>query len=176
MITASKKIRARSGSMLMFATVDDLEGSVELMVFEKTLAAAEAALQVDSIVLVKGRVDHKEGGKTTVLVQSVERFDPSDAEIEKARAQAIKAAEPPPPLHYVIDGTRLPATRDRRPQADPRGLPGRVGARARGPHERRPAAAEARRGLPRRAQPVAQGRAGPAARARAAARARRPPD
>ncbi len=110
MITASKKIRARSGSMLMFATVDDLEGSVELMVFEKTLAAAEAALQVDSIVLVKGRVDHKEGGKTTVLVQSVETFDPSDAEIEKARAQAIKAAEPPPPLHYVIDGTRLPAS------------------------------------------------------------------
>jgi DNA polymerase-3 subunit alpha len=35
MITASKKIRARSGSMLMFATLDDLEGSVELMVFEK---------------------------------------------------------------------------------------------------------------------------------------------
>ena len=63
MITASKKIRSRAGSMLMFATVDDLEGSVELMVFEKTLAAAEAALQVDEIVLVKGVVDHKEGGK-----------------------------------------------------------------------------------------------------------------
>ena len=55
MITAAKKIRARSGSMLMFATLDDLEGAVELMVFEKTLAAAEAALQVDEIVLVKGR-------------------------------------------------------------------------------------------------------------------------
>ena len=104
MITASKKIRARSGSMLMFATVDDLEGSVELMVFEKTLAAAEAALQVDSIVLVKGRIDHKEGGKTTVLVQSVEPFDPSDGEIEKARAQAVKAAEPPPPLSLTLDG------------------------------------------------------------------------
>ena len=60
MITAAKKIRARSGSMLMFATLDDLEGAVELMVFEKTLATAEAALQVDEIVLVKGRVDHKE--------------------------------------------------------------------------------------------------------------------
>jgi DNA polymerase-3 subunit alpha len=110
MITAARKLRARSGSMLMFATLDDLEGSVELMVFEKTLAVAEAALQVDEIVLVKGRVDHKEGGKLTVLVQSVERFDPSEAEIEKARAQAVKAAEPPKPLHYVIDGGRLPAT------------------------------------------------------------------
>ena len=38
------------------------------MVFEKTLAAAEAALQVDQIVLVKGVVDHKEGGKTCIIV------------------------------------------------------------------------------------------------------------
>ena len=53
----------------MFATVDDLEGAVELMVFEKTLATAEAALQLDWIVLVKGVVDHKEGGKTCVIVR-----------------------------------------------------------------------------------------------------------
>jgi DNA polymerase III subunit alpha len=110
MITAAKKIRTRAGAQLMFATVDDLEGAVEVMVFEKTIEAAEAALQLDEIVLVKGRVDHKEGGKVCVIVQEVERFDPSDAEIEKARAQAVKAAEPPPPLHYVIDGARLPAT------------------------------------------------------------------
>ena len=108
MITAAKKIRARSGSTLMFATLDDLEGAVELMVFEKTLATAEAALQVDEIVLVKGRVDHKEGGNVCVLVQSVEPFDPSDAEIEKAREHAVKAAEPPKPLRLVVDGERLP--------------------------------------------------------------------
>jgi DNA polymerase-3 subunit alpha len=110
MITAAKKIRARSGSMLMFATLDDLEGSVELMVFEKTLAAAEAALQVDEIVLVKGRVDHKEAGKVTLLVQSVDTYDPSDAEIEKAREAAVKAAEPPKPLCFEVDGERLPVT------------------------------------------------------------------
>jgi DNA polymerase III subunit alpha len=110
MITAAKKIRTRAGAMLMFATVDDLEGAVELMVFEKTLATAEAALQLDEIVLVKGRVDHKEAGKVTVIVQDVERFDPSDAEIERAREQAVKAAEPPKPLHLVVDGDRLPIT------------------------------------------------------------------
>jgi len=109
MITAAKKIRTRAGSQLMFATVDDLEGAVEVMVFEKTLAAAEAALQLDEIVLVKGRVDHKEGGKVCVIVQEVERFDPSDADIEKARAQAVKAAEPPKPLCLTLDG-RLPAS------------------------------------------------------------------
>ena len=109
MITAAKKIRTRAGAQLMFATVDDLEGAVEVMVFEKTLAAAEAALQLDEIVLIKGRVDHKEGGKVCVIVQEVERFDPSEAEIEKARAQAVKAAEPPKPLCLTLDG-RLPAS------------------------------------------------------------------
>ena len=108
MITASKKIRSRAGKLLMFATVDDLEGSVELMVFEKTLEAAEAALQPDQIVLVKGVVDHKEGG-TCVIVREVQRFDPSDAEIEKAREQAAKAAEPPKPLCLTLEG-RLPAS------------------------------------------------------------------
>ena len=98
------------------------------MVFEKTLAAAEAALQLDEIVLVKGRVDHKEGGKVCVLVQEVERFDPSDAEIEKAREQAVKAAEPPKPL-WLRGRRRAPAGHgDRGAQADLRGLPGRVRA------------------------------------------------
>jgi DNA polymerase III subunit alpha len=110
MVTAAKKIRTRNGAQLMFATVDDLEGAVEVMVFEKTLATAEPLMQTDEIVLVKGRVDHKEGGKVTVIVQEVERFDPSDAEIDHAREQAVKAAEPPKPLLLCVDAGRLPAT------------------------------------------------------------------
>ena len=109
MITAAKKIRSRAGAQLMFATVDDLEGSVEVMVFEKTLAAAEAALQLDQIVLVKGVVDHKEGGKTCIIAREAQRFDPSEAEIERARAQAVKAAQPPQPLCLTLEG-RLPAS------------------------------------------------------------------
>ena len=109
MVTAAKKIRTRTGSQVMFATVDDLEGSVEVVVFEKTLAAAESAMALDEIVLVRGRVDHKEAGKVCVVVQEVERFDPSDAEIDRARAQALKAAEPPKPLYLTLDAERLPA-------------------------------------------------------------------
>jgi len=109
MVTAAKKIRSRAGSQIMFATIDDLEGAVEVMLFEKTLATAESAMAIDEIVLVRGRVDHKEGGKVVVVVQDVERFDPSDAEIEKARAQAAKAAEPPKPLCVPVQAARLRA-------------------------------------------------------------------
>ena len=73
---------------MMFATLDDLAGAVELLVFGKALAEHEAALAVDEVVLVKGRVDHKEAGKTCLVVQTVEAFAPSPEEIERARAQA----------------------------------------------------------------------------------------
>ncbi len=109
MISAAKKIRTRTGSQVMFANLDDLEGSLEIVAFEKTLAAAEGALGVDEIVLVRGRVDHKEAGKVCIIIQDVERFDPSDDEIERARVAAVKAAEPPAPLMLRLDAALLPA-------------------------------------------------------------------
>ena len=76
-ITEAKRIRTRNGDHMMFATLDDLEGAVEMLVFGKALAEHEAALTVDEVVLVKGRVDHKEAGKTCLVVQTVEPFAPS---------------------------------------------------------------------------------------------------
>ncbi len=93
-ITETKRIRTRNGDHMMFATLDDLGGSVEMLVFGKALAEHEDVLVADEIVLVKGRVDHKEAGSTCLVVQSVQRFAPSDEEIERARvkAQAAEAA------------------------------------------------------------------------------------
>ncbi|MHB8532984.1 MAG: DNA polymerase III subunit alpha, partial [Solirubrobacteraceae bacterium] len=93
-ITETKKIRTRNGDHMMFATLDDLAGAVELLVFGKALGEFEAVLQADEIVLVKGRVDHKEAGSTCLIVQSMQRFEPSREEIERAgrKAQAADAA------------------------------------------------------------------------------------
>jgi DNA polymerase-3 subunit alpha len=91
-ITESKRIRTRNGDPMMFATLDDLVGSVEMLVFGKALAEYEAALAVDEVVIVKGRVDHKEAGKTCLVVQSLEPFNPSQEEIERARSQADASA------------------------------------------------------------------------------------
>ena len=112
MITEAKKIRTRSGSTMMFATLDDLEGTVEVVVFEKALAAAEDVLQTDEIVLVKGRVDHKDANKVCIVVQDVTRFEPSETEIEKAKtAMAEKLAnEEPSHLKLRVDAGRLEPT------------------------------------------------------------------
>ncbi len=53
-IVEAKKIRTRNGDHMMFATLDDLAGSVEMLVFGKALAEHEAALAVDEVVLVQG--------------------------------------------------------------------------------------------------------------------------
>jgi DNA polymerase-3 subunit alpha len=91
-ITEAKRIRTRNGDHMMFATLDDLAGAVEVLVFGKALAEHEAALAVDEVVIVKGRVDHKEAGKTCLVVQSVEAFAPSQEEIEQASKAARTAA------------------------------------------------------------------------------------
>jgi DNA polymerase-3 subunit alpha len=101
-ITETKRIRTRNGDYMMFATLDDLAGAVEMLVFGKALGEYETLLVADEIVLVKGRVDHKEAGSTCVIVQEVQRFAPSAEEIararEKARAAAVQAAAQAEPL------------------------------------------------------------------------------
>ncbi|MFL5757663.1 MAG: OB-fold nucleic acid binding domain-containing protein, partial [Chloroflexota bacterium] len=111
MITESKKIRTRTGSQMMFATVDDLDGAVEIVVFEKALANVESALGADEIVIVRGRVDHKEAGKVCIIVQDVDKFEPTDAEIDKAKAQVARLASQAAPtaLCWRVDATKLRA-------------------------------------------------------------------
>ena len=91
-ITETKRIRTRNGDHMMFATLDDLGGAVEMLVFGKALTEHADVLTPDRVVIVKGRVDHKEADKTCLVVQGVEEFDPSPEEIERARAQAQAAA------------------------------------------------------------------------------------
>src|SRR5215212_4785218 len=88
MIAECKRIRTRKGDPMMFATLDDLEGQVELLVFNSAYASNESKLDVDKLVIVRGRVDHKEQGETKLVVQDVEAFEPSPQEIEAARKQA----------------------------------------------------------------------------------------
>ncbi len=110
MITQSKKIRTKKGDPMMFATLDDLGTSIEIIVFGKALAANEEALQNDAIVLVRGRVDHKDRDKTCVIVQQVELFDPTPEEVEHAREQEAKQVVPPSALRLRLDPTALPAS------------------------------------------------------------------
>jgi DNA polymerase-3 subunit alpha len=103
-VTQARKIRTRSGTDMTFATLDDLEGQVELIVFETALESLGRALEADMIVLVRGRVDHKDG-ETSVVAQSIELFQPDPEEVERARVAASEAARPKN-LHVEVSEER----------------------------------------------------------------------
>ncbi len=113
-IVDAKRIRTRAGEPMMFVTLDDLGGALEVLVFGKALSEHERALAVDQVVLVRGRVDHKEAGKTCLIAQTVEVFAPSEEEIEQAHRQAEIAARTAvtlaKPLHLRVAPASLPAS------------------------------------------------------------------
>ncbi|HKO26381.1 MAG TPA: OB-fold nucleic acid binding domain-containing protein, partial [Solirubrobacteraceae bacterium] len=110
MIVENKTIRTKKGDPMMFATLDDLEASVELLVFGNVLATAGEVLTQDSIVLVRGRVDHKDRETTCIVVQQVERFEPTAQEVEQAREQAARRPAMPSALRLRLDATALAAS------------------------------------------------------------------
>jgi len=87
MISECKRIRTKKGEPMMFATLDDLEGQVELLVFNSAYAKNQDKVDVDRVVLVRGRVDHKEAGETKLVAQEVEAFEPTPEEVATAAAE-----------------------------------------------------------------------------------------
>jgi DNA polymerase-3 subunit alpha len=90
LIVQAKRIRTKSGEPMMFATLDDLEGQVEMLIFNSAYAANESHVAVDKRVIVRGRLDHKERGETKLVVQEIEPFEPTPEE--------LAAAGNPPPV------------------------------------------------------------------------------
>jgi len=93
-VAESKKIRTKSGNQMMFATLDDVEGQVEMLVFKADQAESAGVIETDAVVLVRGRIDHKERGETKLVVQEAERFEPDVEEIARAGAAAAAPLEP----------------------------------------------------------------------------------
>src|SRR4051812_9366022 len=100
MISEAKRIRTKKGDMMMFATLDDLEAQVETIVFNSALESAGPKLEVDRMVVLRARVDHKDQGETKLVVQEVEAFEPTPEEVEEARVAALNA--PPPVTRRVV--------------------------------------------------------------------------
>jgi DNA polymerase-3 subunit alpha len=111
-ISATKRIKTKKGDWMMFATLEDLSASVEMVIFGDTLTECEAALEPDTVVLVKAKVDHKDPGRTCLVVNSVERFAPTADEIAFADAEAAKAPlmTPASAFRLRLDAAVLKAT------------------------------------------------------------------
>lgn len=101
MIAESKRIKTKKGDDMMFATLDDLEGQCEILVFNSAFEKNAGKIQNDAVLLVRGRVDHKERGETKLVVQECEVFEPDNEEVQRAAAAAARA-EAPKRLRLVV--------------------------------------------------------------------------
>jgi hypothetical protein len=73
-ILSSRRVITRAGSTMLVATIEDLQGSVEVVVFPKVFADTANAWADDTVVLVTGRVDHRDDS-SQILCEAVHAWD-----------------------------------------------------------------------------------------------------
>jgi DNA polymerase-3 subunit alpha len=73
-ILSTRRIVTRAGSTMLVATVEDLQGSIEVVVFPKVFEQTANAWADDARVLVTGRVDHRDD-TTQLLCEAVHAWD-----------------------------------------------------------------------------------------------------
>jgi DNA polymerase-3 subunit alpha len=74
-VAALKQVTTKRGDPMVFVTLEDPTGSAEVVVFNSTYAAARDLLEADRILVVKGRVDHKQAGETKLIAIEVSPFE-----------------------------------------------------------------------------------------------------
>jgi len=73
-VGALRQTMTKKGEPMVFMRLDDVSGSVEAIVFNSVYGAARDLLEADRILVVKGRIDHKEG-ETKLIAMEVAPFE-----------------------------------------------------------------------------------------------------
>ena len=151
-VSAVKQLTTKRGEPMVFLALDDPTGGGEVVVFNSTYAAARELCVLDRILVIKGRIDHKQQGETKLIALEVSAFEAVQERTEirfkldarEARAGLIKDLAhlvkdyPGPSLVFVVAGDVArpedARARARLPRRDRHGLPHR-GAHA--PRRRR---------------------------------------
>jgi DNA polymerase-3 subunit alpha len=90
-VGAIKSLTTKKGEPMVFMRLDDLSGSVETVVFNSVYAASRDFLEADRVLVLKGRVDHKEG-ETKLIAMEVAPFEATpDRNEVRLRVDARKA-------------------------------------------------------------------------------------
>jgi DNA polymerase III subunit alpha len=92
-VGAIKQLTTKKGEPMVFLRLDDVTGGAECVVFNSVYASARELLATDRILVVKGRIDHKEG-ESKLIAMEVNAFEATPErrevrlKIDAARARA----------------------------------------------------------------------------------------
>ena len=70
-----KHLTTKRGDPMVFLTLDDPTGTAEVVVFNSAYQASRELCVTDRILIVKGRIDHKQQGETKLLASEITPFE-----------------------------------------------------------------------------------------------------
>jgi DNA polymerase III subunit alpha len=71
-VSSIKQLTTKKGDPMVFLRLDDLTGSAEAVVFNSVYTAARELCEPDRVLILKGRVDHKEGESKLIAIEVTE--------------------------------------------------------------------------------------------------------
>jgi DNA polymerase III subunit alpha len=74
-VSALKHLTTKKGEPMVFMRLDDVTGGAEVVVFNSVYAQSRELCTTDRILVIKGRVDHKQEGETKLLAMEVAPFE-----------------------------------------------------------------------------------------------------
>jgi len=74
-VSALKHLTTKKGEPMVFMRLDDVTGGAEVVVFNSVYAHSRELCIMDRILIVKGRIDHKQEGETKLLAMEVAPFE-----------------------------------------------------------------------------------------------------
>ena len=90
-VSEVRQLLTKRGEQMVFLRLDDLTGGIDCVVFAAAYAAAGDLCTADRIVIVRGRVDHKEG-ETKLIAQELSAFESVAARrVVRLRIDATRA-------------------------------------------------------------------------------------
>ncbi len=92
-VSSVKQLTTKKGDPMVFLRLDDQTGSAEAVVFNSVYAASRELCEVDRVLVLKGRVDHKEGESKLIAIEVGE----------------FEAYVPPSEVRLKIDARKAPA-------------------------------------------------------------------
>jgi DNA polymerase-3 subunit alpha len=92
-VSSVKQLTTKKGDPMVFLRLDDLSGSAEAVVFNSVYTASRELCVADRVLVLKGRVDHKEGESKLIAIEVTE----------------FEAYVAPTEVHLKVDARKAPA-------------------------------------------------------------------
>jgi DNA polymerase-3 subunit alpha len=74
-VASLKQLTTKKGEPMVFAALEDVTGGTEVVAFNSVYAQSRELLVPDRVLVVKGRIDHKQQGETKLIAIEVAAFE-----------------------------------------------------------------------------------------------------